>query len=339
MANHSDINVGGLSFGWDLNKGKFLFEEQDAVLFWITSAMRTFFDTIEEISGAEASQVVFETTGYRQGLVVGEYFETMKELNVAEAAKMITNTYASAGWGIAKVLDINFEKKTVVIQMKDSWEYKINIAQEKEKGGYFLAAHYAGVFTGLFGTNIWYNIVQNQLDGHEHSIIEYFPSKITATENIHSLARKKEVEQISQLEEMVNAKTKELLDLVKRLSSPIIPVLEGIVVVPLIGNYDEERSEDLLVNTLYNLPQHKADFLVLDLTGIDEGISPHTVNLIEKIGSSAALIGTQTVLVGVSPELGVSISQSNINLSRFEFFQTLQHGIHHALAQAGRSIV
>ncbi|MBT2756896.1 STAS domain-containing protein [Mesobacillus foraminis] len=339
MTNNLDTNVGGLNFGWELNKGKFLFEGQDAVLFWITSAMRTFFDTIEEISGEEASQVVFETTGYRQGLVVGQYFEKMKDLNVAKAAEMITNTYASAGWGIANVVDINFEDKTVVIKMKDSWEYKINIAQEKVSGGYFLAAHYAGVFTELFGTTIWYNIVQNQLDGNEHSIIEYFPSKITATENIHTLARKKEAEQISQLEEMVNAKTKELRDLVKRLSSPIIPVLEGIVVVPLIGNYDEERSEDLIVNTLHNLPQHKANFLVLDLTGIDPDINHHTVNLIEKIGSAATLIGTQTVLVGLSPELGISISQSNINLTRFEFFQTLQHGIHHALAQAGRSII
>lgn len=38
------INVAGLDFRWDLENGKFLFEEQDAVFFWIESAMKTFFE-------------------------------------------------------------------------------------------------------------------------------------------------------------------------------------------------------------------------------------------------------------------------------------------------------
>jgi len=339
MSINKNINVGGLNFAWDLEKGKFLFEEQDAVLFWITSAMKTFFDTIEEISGEEASSLVFESTGYRQGFVVGEYFEKMKDVDVAEAANMITNTYASAGWGKTEIKELNFETKTLIAYIKDSWEHKINVAQGKKKGTTYLPAHYAGVFSGLFGTNIWYKIIQHQLDGHEYSIIEYFPSDITASNNIHELSRKKESEQIRQLEEMVENKTKELVELVKRLSSPMIPVLEGIVVVPLIGKYDEDRSEELIVNTLNNLPKHKANFLVLDLTGIDKDVNHHTVNLIEKIGAAASLIGTQTILVGISAELGIILTQSNINLSRFETFQNLQHGIHHALAQEGKAII
>jgi rsbT co-antagonist protein RsbR len=333
------INVSGLAFDWDLDKGYFGFEGQDAVLFWISSAMKTFFDTIEEISGEEASQLVFETTGFRQGLVVGEYFEKMKNVGVEEAAQMITNTYASAGWGRAEVKDLDFETKTHVIHIKDSWEYKVNLAQGKNEGGPYLAAHYAGIFSGLFGTNIWYRVVQDQLKGNEYSIVEYFPSDTTATENIHELARRKESEQIRLLEEMVEQKTKELRDLVNELSSPIIPVLEGIVVVPLIGKYDEERSETLMVNTLNNLPQHKANFLVFDMTGIDKNINAHTVNLIKKVGSAASLIGTKTLLVGISAELGAFIAQSGIDLTGFEFFQTLQHGIHHALAQAGKAIL
>lgn len=339
MNQNSSINVGGLEFEWNIDEGKFLFEGQDAVLFWISSAMKTFFDTIEEISGEEASNLVFETTGFRQGLVVGQYFEKIKDVSISEAAALITNTYASAGWGRTTIENLNFETKTLTAHIKDSWEYKVNLAQGKIKGGNYLPAHYAGIFTGLFGTNIWYKVVQQQLDGHEHSIIEYFPSDITISSNIHQLARKKESEQIAQLEALVEEKTKELKELVKELSSPIIPVLEGIVVVPLLGKYDEERSEELVVKTLNNLPSYKASYLVLDLTGLDTDISEHTASLIEKIGSAAALIGTETILVGISAELGVVISQSTINLSKFDCFQTLQHGIHFALAQHGRKIV
>ena len=41
--------------------------------------MKSFFDTIEEISGTDASKLVFETTGFRQGITVGEYFEKNEE--------------------------------------------------------------------------------------------------------------------------------------------------------------------------------------------------------------------------------------------------------------------
>ncbi|MED4534886.1 STAS domain-containing protein [Metabacillus fastidiosus] len=339
VAAHSSINIEGLHFDWNLEKGQFLFEGQDAVLFWISSAMKTFFDTIEEISGEEASNLVFETTGFRQGLVVGEYFEKIKDVTVTEAAKLITNTYASAGWGQTVIKDLNFETKTLTAHIKDSWEYKINLLQGKKIGGGFLPAHYAGIFTVLFGTNIWYKVIQQQLEGYEYSVIEYFPSDINVSNNIHQLARKKESEQIQQLEAIVEEKTKELKELVKRISSPIIPVLEEIVVVPLLGKYDEERSEELVLKTLENLPAYKATYLILDLTGLDKNISVHTASLLEKIGSAAALIGTKTILVGISSELSMIISQTDISLSKFDCFQTLQHGIHYALAQLGREII
>ncbi|MBT2681462.1 STAS domain-containing protein [Bacillus sp. ISL-35] len=331
--------IKGIDFGWDIESGRFIFEGDDAVLFWISSAMKTFFDTIEEISGEEASNLVFESTGFRQGLVVGQYFEKMKEVSVAEAAEMITNTYASAGWGLTIIKDLDFETRTFTAFMKDSWEHKVNVAQGKKKGGSFLPAHYAGVFSGLFGTNIWYEIKQHQLEGHEYSIIEYFPSDVTIADNIHQLARNKESEQIKKLETLVEEKTAELKDLVHQLSSPIIPVLEGIVVVPLIGKYDEERADQLIVKTLNHLPSYKASYLVLDLTGLDQEIGPHAVSLIEKIGSAARLIGTKTILVGISSALGIEITQSNINLAKFDCFQTLQHGIHYAIGQMGRKII
>lgn len=339
MSANSNINIGGLEFEWDLEKGQFIFEDQDAVLFWVSSAMRAFFDTIEEISGEEASSLVFETSGFRQGLLVGEYFEKMKDVSVLEAAELITNTYASAGWGRTVIQNLDFETKTLTANLKDSWEHKINVAQGKTKGGHFLAAHYAGIFSGLFGTNIWYNVVQYQLEGHEYSVIEYFPSDVTITNNIHELARKKESEQIRQLENIVEEKTRELKELIKELSSPIIPVLEGVVVVPLLGKYDEERSEELLIKTLSNLPAHKANYLILDLTGLNKDITQHTASLIEKIGLAATLIGTKTILVGISGELSQVIIEADIDLSKIDCFQTLQHGIHYALGQSGRRII
>ncbi|WP_175989293.1 STAS domain-containing protein [Bacillus sp. Marseille-Q1617] len=339
MQTQTNIKVEGINFEWNMENGQFLYEGEDAVLFWISSAMKMFFDTIEEVSGEESATLVLETTGFRQGLLVGEYFENLKHVGAEEAAKLIGHTYASAGWGQISTDILNTDTKTATILLKDSWEHKINVAQEKREGGKFLPAHFAGIFTGLFKTNIWYNVIEYQLNGHEYTKVEYFPSDITVNNNIHELARKRENEHIRQLEALVEDKTRELQDLVKALSSPMIPVLEGVVVVPLLGKYDGERAEDLVFKTLSNLPSHKANYLILDLTALDEDIDTHTTSLIDKIGAAASLIGTNTILVGISAELGVHIARTEIDFSRFECFKTLQHGIHYALAQAGRRII
>jgi rsbT co-antagonist protein RsbR len=56
--------------------------------------MKMFFDTIEEVSGEEATNVVLETAGFRQGKLVGSYFSDLKNVTAEKAAEMITNTYA-----------------------------------------------------------------------------------------------------------------------------------------------------------------------------------------------------------------------------------------------------
>lgn len=339
MTTKPAITVGGLNFEWDLAEGRFLFEGQESVLFWTASAMKMFFDSIEEISGQDAANVVLESTGFRQGLVVGEYFQGMKGFSVREAAQLVTNTYASAGWGLAEIRDLNEEAHTLEVHLKNSWEHTINMAQAKGRGGSFLPAHYAGIFSSLFNENIWYQVVHHQLDGFEESIIQYFPSEETIEKNIHHFSRLKEAEKINELERLVDEKTRELNEMIKEISSPLIPVLEDIVVVPLLGTYDEARAEELLVKTLQNLPKHKAKYLILDLTGINTNFTQHAAMLIEKLGSTASLIGTQTVLVGISAGMSRTITDSAINLSKFQCFQTLQHGIHYALAQNGRSII
>ncbi|TAA69738.1 STAS domain-containing protein [Planococcus salinarum] len=332
------ITVGDVELKWDLETGEVLFEDGDVVLFWI-SAMETFFDSIREISGTEATKLVLETTGFRQGVIVGEGFLDRKNINTSNVVQWMSNTYAPAGWGKVKIVKMDEEAKHFTLHIQDDWEYKMN--QQKQKGleGIFVPSHYAGVLTGLFGMNFWYTTIQYQNDENPYSIVEYYPSEVTVQSNIHEMSRKQEAMQIKELERMVDDKTKMLQSLVKELSSPIIPVLEKIVVVPMIGSYDEDRSEDLIFNTLSELPKHQAQYLLLDLTGLHKHISEHTAMLIDKLGAAARLLGIETILVGVSPELAMVITQSKSNLRKFECLQSLQHGVYYALGKSGREIV
>ncbi|MBG9446788.1 STAS domain-containing protein [Cytobacillus firmus] len=332
-----ETKIDGFDFNWDLEKGLFNFEGDDAVLFWIKSAMKSFFDTIEEISGKETSSIVLETTGFRQGMVVGTFFKDLG-LPIEEVANIIPRIYASAGWGKYIITDLDPVAKTARVRALDSWEYKINKEQGKNESGTFLPGHFAGIFSAVFGTSLWYKKAADQLAGQDYTELDYFPSSVTVEENIHALARREESKKISELEKLVEDRTIELKQLVKEISSPVIPVLDGIVVVPLLGRYDEFRSEELVDKTLHSLPKHQADCLILDLTGLNQSISAYTVEFLSKLAAAANLIGTETILVGISPELGTKITETNFNLSKFNCFTNLQHGIYYALSKKGRKI-
>ncbi|MRX72066.1 STAS domain-containing protein [Bacillus lacus] len=338
MEKNEAIAVGGANFSWDSENGTFLFEEQDAILFWINSAFKTFLDTIEEVSGDEAAALVLETTGYRMGTIVGDYFHK-SGTNVKEVLQVLTGVYASAGWGKLEIPQVNLEAETAVLQMRNSWEYKINKLQNKTESGTFIPGHWAGVLSGLFGRNIWYKIRKSQIKGDPYCEFEFYPSEVTITQNVHDLARRLEQGEIARLENVVAERTRELTSMIKEISSPIIPVLEHIVVVPLVGKYDETRSNELLEKTVNQLPRYKAKFLILDLTGLTDGMNDYALSLLEQLVSATRLLGTKTIMVGVSPDLSMNMAQTDSVLKRTKFFANLKHGIHYALEQEGMGIV
>lgn len=338
MEMQKDLIVGGVELKWDLNTGQVLFEGGDVVFFWV-SAMKTFFDTINEITGEEATNLVLEATGFRQGIIVGEGFKEMKEIDTSNVVEWLSDTYVPAGWGYVRVENMDVETKNFTLYIKDDWEYKMNKLGAQNKQGIFVPAHYAGVFTGLFKRNFWYKIIHYQNENNPYTVVEYFPSDMDVQQNIWQMARKQEAKQIQQLESLVAEKTRMLQELVKELSSPLIPVLDGIVVVPLIGRYDEDRAEDLIMNTLNNLPKYQAKYVLLDLTGLNKEVSPYTAELIDKLGSAAKLLGVEVILVGISAELAMVITETMTGLKKYECLQTLQHGIYYALGKSGRRIV
>ena len=322
-----------------LGEGQLIFEEMDSFLFNHPAAMVSLFETIQEVVGKEAANLVLETTGFRQGFAVGELLMEMEEVTVEELVELLPGISAASGWGQITFEDFNEGSKTLTARIKDTWEHKINVAQKKIEGSNLIPTYFSGIFTALYHTNIWHKVIHHQLEGHEYSEIEYFPSEVNVANNIHQLAKKNESAQIFQLEALVEDKVRDLTGLVKELSSPIIPVLEGVVVVPLIGKFDENRARDLVEKTLNDLPSHEARYLILDLTGIHHEVGSCKASTLEHLGLAASLMGIETVFVGIAPQLSIVINQSVADLSKHHCFQTLQHAIHYALGQQGKRII
>jgi len=120
---------------------------------------------------------------------------------------------------------------------------------------------------------------------------------------------------------------------VRALSSPVVPVLEGILVMPLIGVIDSERASILVASLLRAIEQHGADMVILDVTGVPL-IDTQVARVLLDAIAGAQLLGAQTVVVGVRPELAQTIVGLGVDLSHVITRADLQSAVSYAMQAA-----
>jgi anti-anti-sigma regulatory factor len=78
--------------------------------------------------------------------------------------------------------------------------------------------------------------------------------------------------------------------LIRELSTPIIPVSDSILVVPLIGAIDSARASQITASVLETVSQYAAQVLILDITGVSV-VDTSVVNHLLQTARAARLLG------------------------------------------------
>ncbi|MFF2460026.1 RsbT co-antagonist protein RsbRA [Peribacillus simplex] len=124
----------------------------------------------------------------------------------------------------------------------------------------------------------------------------------------------------------------------QELSAPLIPVLEGITVMPLIGTIDTERAKQIMENLLTGVVKHRSEVVLIDITGVpvvDTMVAHHIIQAAEAV----RLVGAKCILCGIRPEIAQTIVNLGINLNEVITKNTLKKGIEVALELMSRKIV
>lgn len=124
----------------------------------------------------------------------------------------------------------------------------------------------------------------------------------------------------------------------KELSAPLIPVFENICVMPLIGTIDTERAKLIMENLLNGVIEHRAEVVLIDITGVPV-VDTMVANHIIEASEAVRLVGAECILVGIRPEIAQTIVNLGIDLSRFPTKNTLRKGIQTALEKTHKKIV
>ncbi len=120
----------------------------------------------------------------------------------------------------------------------------------------------------------------------------------------------------------------------QELSTPIIPIMDRIIVMPLVGGIDTARARDIMRSLLAGIGQYRARFAILDITGVaivDSGVAQHLDRTIQ----AARLKGAQTIVTGVSDAVAEIIVNLGIDWSGVETQRDLQTGLVVALERLG----
>ena len=128
-----------------------------------------------------------------------------------------------------------------------------------------------------------------------------------------------------------------LREAIQELSTPIIPVYNSVLAVPLVGRMDSARAQALTEAMLEAIAREQAEIVLLDITGVAV-VDTNVANHLMQTARAAALLGSQVVLVGISAEVAQTLVQLGLDLGQLVTLRNLQSGLEYALSRQGLAI-
>ncbi|XXX72116.1 PAS domain-containing protein [Sorangium sp. So ce134] len=116
----------------------------------------------------------------------------------------------------------------------------------------------------------------------------------------------------------------------RALSTPLLPIAKGVIVMPLIGDIDQRRAQSVLEVLLGGIAAHEARRVILDITGVP-AVDAEVANALVKTAQAVGLLGATVILTGIQPRIAETLVELGADLSTLVTRSTLESGIAHAL--------
>jgi rsbT co-antagonist protein RsbR len=125
---------------------------------------------------------------------------------------------------------------------------------------------------------------------------------------------------------------------IRELSTPVLQVREGLLILPIIGLIDTQRARQLTEQLLRAIRANRAKVVVMDITGVpavDSKVANHLLQTVD----ACRLMGAEVIVTGLSPEIAQTIVAIGVDLSRVKTVNDLQGGIEEADRLLGYKVI
>jgi rsbT co-antagonist protein RsbR len=124
---------------------------------------------------------------------------------------------------------------------------------------------------------------------------------------------------------------------IRELSTPVIRVYAGVLLLPLVGTVDTHRAEQIMETLLSRVVEEQAKAVIIDIAGVpvvDTKVADHLLKTTEAV----RLLGATTILTGISAEVARTIVMLDVDISSMHTRAKLAEGIELALALVGKTV-
>jgi len=150
--------------------------------------------------------------------------------------------------------------------------------------------------------------------------------------------RIKLISEIKELNKQLDARVQKQSKAILELSTPVIQIWNDVLVLPLIGAVDTTRAQQIVEQVLNTVAKTGAEILIIDITGVplvDTAVANYLIKTIEAVN----LLGSQSILTGVSPSNAQTLTALGVNLGNILTKGSLQTGLATAFNLTNRTVV
>lgn len=152
----------------------------------------------------------------------------------------------------------------------------------------------------------------------------------------------------AELEERVEARTAELhqttaqlrmnLEFLQEVGSPVLPILEGVMLVPLIGIIDSDHANLVTSRILRRVEEKTARAVILDITAMPV-VDVFMAEALLRAARGLHLLGAIPILVGVYPDVAETMIDLGVDWGEVVARASLQEGLAYALELVDRVVL
>ncbi len=117
---------------------------------------------------------------------------------------------------------------------------------------------------------------------------------------------------------------------IRELSTPLLPLAEKVIVMPLVGTIDSKRAQQIMEMLLEGVATQHAETVIIDITGV-RVVDTQVAQAFIQTAQAVRLLGAQVVLTGIQPQIAQTLVHLGADLSGIVTRSTLQAGINYGM--------
>ena len=118
----------------------------------------------------------------------------------------------------------------------------------------------------------------------------------------------------------------------REMATPLIPLTDHVVVLPLVGSVDSARAEQIMETLLEGVVAHRAQVVIVDISGV-RIVDTQVADALLRAARAVKLLGAELILTGIRPEIAQTIVRLGADLQHLRTLASLQAALRYVLRE------